>query len=168
MNTQFCRQLLGALIGVARATEGNANRPTAETHSAVLAGMQMMQPCAQRAGEKETESLLARLHNEKFGLIPKCLQCASPCRRNDDFDFSGTGTRMWERDAWRQSLLDALLSLEPFCRGLNDSALLEETMDLIYEGFFFLGYDLPEDSESPIPAIWDRISRCRSKLLEQS
>ena len=82
------QQLIGALIGLARATEGNVNRPTQETDRAFIKGMRMSFPDKNDSCQ-QIYSQIEILHEEKRKLVPRCQQCASPCGRNNDFDITG-------------------------------------------------------------------------------
>ena len=81
-NPQIAKgQLIGALIGLARATDGNVNRPTEETDRAFLKGMQMCFPHWEESCQQIHDQIEV-IHEEKWKLVPRCLECASPCGRN--------------------------------------------------------------------------------------
>ena len=77
------RRLLGELIGLARATEGNEHL-ISEGSTAVIA------ECLSSLDTLDApklEALLQRVEEEKRGMVPNCFQCAAPCGRNNAFDL---------------------------------------------------------------------------------
>ena len=75
-------RLIGALIGLARATDGNTH-PTEETYKLLIRGLVVGD-----SDEQEITDLIGELHAEKQKLVPRCSECASPCGRNDDYDMA--------------------------------------------------------------------------------
>lgn len=131
-------QLIGALIGLARATDGNVNRPTEETDMAFLIGMQKCLPhwdesCQQIRNQIEV------IHKEKWKLVPRCLECASPCGRNNDCDI--VELNGMQNAQLRYVLLSGLLFM--VSPSTSDVKLLKhhKIMEFFYRAFFFIGYD---------------------------
>lgn len=71
--------LIGAVIGLARACEGNEDILTEETFSLLREGLSC---------DEDNAALIDRLHAEKMRLVPRCQYCAAPCGRNNDFDMN--------------------------------------------------------------------------------
>ncbi len=58
------RELFGAIIGLARSTEGNANRPTQSTHDALLLGT--LHLSFNEANDRDDiQRLIKTIHEEK-------------------------------------------------------------------------------------------------------
>lgn len=74
-------RLVGALIGLARATDGNAHLISEASTSVVIESL--------TAENSVTilEGLLRRVKEEKRNMVPDCFTCASPCGRNNDYDL---------------------------------------------------------------------------------
>ena len=73
---------VGALIGLARATENNWDRITAATDHLVAEGL-----CA--GPDRETQlHLQERIRAEKQRLCPDCFVCPKSCGRIDDYDMT--------------------------------------------------------------------------------
>lgn len=71
-------ELLGRLIGLARAVEGNEDKVTGST--AELFAEALTAPGA---------DIFDRIEAEKRRLVPDCFVCESPCGRTDDYDAAG-------------------------------------------------------------------------------
>lgn len=98
--TTLCAQLTGAVIGLARATEGNEDKITPQTRQAMIDGLAATAPGV----PGDLEALLARVAEEKRKLIPNCCTCAAPCGRNNDYCLEDL---QWEPQEIRE--LKALL-----------------------------------------------------------
>ena len=83
-------ELTGALIGLARATQGDTH-PTEDTYRLLIKGLFSTITNVSFNGETIRE-LIDTVHTEKENLVPSCSACASPCGRNDDYDI---GTRQF-------------------------------------------------------------------------
>lgn len=77
-------KLTGALIGLARATEGNEDMVNAATDRLVLDGL-FTTITNVNFNNDTINTLIGRVNAEKERLVPNCLSCSSPCGRNDNF-----------------------------------------------------------------------------------
>ena len=153
------QQLVGALIGLARATEGNVNRPTQETDRAFIKGMRMSFPDNNYSCQ-QIYSQIEILHEEKRKLVPRCQQCASPCGRNNDFDIIGLD-RM-QNAQLKYALLSGLLYTASFLEISDENSSTRcEIMEYIYKAFFFIGYDCDEES---LLSLFKELGAVQSKL----
>lgn len=112
-------QLIGALVGLARATEGNVNRPTEETDRVFIKGMRMCSP-DRKDSFQQIQNQIEVLHEEKWKLIPRCLDCASPCGRNNDFDI--IKLKGMQNSRLKYVLLSGLLIFQPYLIRIRLSA----------------------------------------------
>ena len=97
-------RLTGALIGLARAAEGNESLLTPATHRLVLDGL--FTTVTNVSFNNDTiQALIDRVEEEKRRLIPQCEGCGAPCGRNDEYDMN----RLWEADADIRSLKSLIL-----------------------------------------------------------
>lgn len=97
-------KLTGALIGLARATEGNEHLVSASTDQAVLEGLFATLTNVNFDNEA-IAALIKRVSAEKEKLVPNCAFCASPCGRNHDYDMQN----LWTADADIRSLKSLIL-----------------------------------------------------------
>ena len=86
-------RLIGALIGLARATDGNTVR-TEETGRLMRAGLAALRHGKGSLSERtagKTDSgiaLIEKIHAEKRILAPDCATCGAPCGKTADYDIN--------------------------------------------------------------------------------
>ena len=101
---QLQDELTGALIGLARATEGNENLVNEVTDKLILEGL--FSTITNVNFNNETlKVLINKVEAEKERLVPNCYSCASCCGRNDNFDMQS----LWEADEDVRSLKSLIL-----------------------------------------------------------
>ena len=83
-------QLTGALIGLARTTDGN--QPTEDTWRLLAEGL-FTTVTNVNFNEETIQEMIDRVHAEKERLAPGCVLCADPCGRNGDYEMRSFGMR---------------------------------------------------------------------------
>ena len=96
-------QLTGALIGLARATNGNTQW-TENTYKLLVKGLFTTITNA-NFNKVTIKALIDEDHSEKENLVPNCSGCGAPCGKNDDYDLSG----VWEANKDIRSLKSLIL-----------------------------------------------------------
>ena len=96
-------QLTGALIGLARATDGNT-QPTEDTYKLLVKGL-FTTITNVNFNEVTIQALIDEVHAEKEKLVPNCSDCGAPCGRNDDYEMS----KVWDADEDIRSLKSLIL-----------------------------------------------------------
>lgn len=76
-------KLIGALVGLARATDGNEHLITPSSTAVVI------QCLAATQEDAAVAELLTKIAEEKRKMVPDCFTCAAPCGRTSDYDLSG-------------------------------------------------------------------------------
>ena len=79
-------KLIGALIGLARAEDGNT-QPNDHTYRLMIKGL-LTDISSANHDEGAVQALIDEIHEEKQRLVPDCAVCASPCGRNNDYDVA--------------------------------------------------------------------------------
>ena len=97
-------ELTGALIGLARATEGNEDLVNENTDSLIREGL-FTTITNVNFNNQSIEALLKKIAAEKERLVPKCFSCVSSCGRNDNFDMQS----IWEENEDIRSLKSLIL-----------------------------------------------------------
>lgn len=97
-------KLTGALIGLARATEGNEDQVNETTDKLILEGLFTTITNVNFNNETIT-ALISRVNVEKERLVPRCLCCSSACGRNNDYDMKD----LWNADEDIRSLKSLIL-----------------------------------------------------------
>ena len=147
--------LLGRLVGLSRATEGNEHKVTAATERLVLNGLAALpcpgvsaEACPSSAELTRLAELSAAVHRAKRQLIPLCFDCAAPCGRNEDYDPDTFAALSAEARALRLSLLTAaralakvLVSGKVSAFGAASSPGISAQMDSLYSALYALGRD---------------------------
>ena len=96
-------QLTGALIGLARATDGNTE-PTENTYKLLIKGL-FTTITNVNFNKATLQALIDEVHAEKQNLVPDCSTCASSCGRNDDYDMA----QIWDAEEDIRSLKSLIL-----------------------------------------------------------
>jgi hydroxylamine reductase len=150
---QLWNELLGAVIGLARASEGNEADLTEETHAALLAGLS----ATPGDGEAALSSCIDRIHAEKKRLIPNCYACAMPCGRTSDYQMEDLRLGIGSGPALRALMLAGLRSAAP---GLQRAGYPSEDMVAVYRSLISVGLDgLSADFLLDIAAEAGRLSQ---------
>ncbi len=132
--------LTGALIGLARATEGNEAFVTAVMDDLVAEAL--FAAGAACPDEDVLASLIARVNDAKRVLVPDCFSCGMPCGRNADYDMNS----LWQEAADIRSLKALiLLILRGVAAGACRAAALgrrdEKVNRFFYKALFAVGAD---------------------------
>ena len=97
-------KLTGALIGLARAPDGNEHR-IRESATAVIIESLFATLTNVNFDNAALEKLLERVGEEKRKMVPDCFACAAPCGRNNDYDMQD----LWNADEDIRSLKSLIL-----------------------------------------------------------
>ena len=97
-------ELTGALIGLARATEGNEQLVTEEMNQLVLEGL-FTTITNVNFNDETLKLLIDKIEDTKKKLVPNCFTCSDSCGRNNNFDMS----TLWTTDEDIRSLKSLIL-----------------------------------------------------------
>lgn len=117
-------RVLGALIGLARATDGSEHLINADATGLIINAF--------RSEGTEAE-LLRRIAEEKAKMVPNCLTCANPCGRTSDYDVSRLQLEPPEIRAEKERILALLHALAASFSRRHDS--------LFYKGLALIGIE---------------------------
>ena len=138
-NTDVLRdQLTGALIGPARATEGNDHMITGSTAHALVEGLLSVS----NAENLDREVLLTMAETvaaEKQKLVPECFRCACPCGRTFDYDMKNLQKAPENIRSLKLRILSRCCDAAA-CRK-------EEAASLLYRALYSIGMDDWEEEE---------------------
>lgn len=97
-------KLTGALIGLARASEGNEELITPNTDQIIMEGLFT---CVTNVNfnNESIMALLKKVEAEKQRLAPQCASCGASCGRNDNYDMND----LWNADEDIRSLKSLIL-----------------------------------------------------------
>ena len=97
-------KLTGALIGLARTTDGNEHLIRPSSTAVVVEGL-FATLTNVNFDNDALRQLLDRVEEEKRKLVPDCFTCAAPCGKNNDYDMK----QLWEADEDIRSLKSLIL-----------------------------------------------------------
>lgn len=97
-------KVTGALIGLARAVENNADLVTKNTDDIILSGL-FTTITNVNFNNETLQQLIDRIHAEKARIVPDCGVCKMPCGHNDDYDM----TMLWDAQEDIRSLKSLIL-----------------------------------------------------------
>ena len=134
-------RVTGALIGLARATEGNEHLVTEETDKLALECL-FATLTNVNFDDADLNCMLERLHREKERLVPACGSCESVCGRNDDYDMD----KLWNAQEDIRSLKSLILfGMRGIAAYAWHAAVLgytdKQVTDFLFKGLFAIGMD---------------------------
>ena len=125
-------KLTGALIGLARATEGNEYLISGDTSRLVLEGLFTTVTNVNFNNDTITE-LIRRVEKERERLVPDCFVCTVSCGKNNNYDMNN----LWEADEDVRSLKSLILfGIRGVAAYAYHAAVLGYTDDTINRFFF--------------------------------
>ena len=132
-------KLTGALIGLARSTEGNEDHVTEDTNKLVIESL-FTTVTNVNFNNETINKLIDRIEAEKDRLVPNCLCCSSSCVRNNSYDMN----ELWNADEDIRSLKSLILfgirgmaayAYHAYVLGYQD----EEVNKFFYKALFAIG-----------------------------
>ena len=97
-------KLTGYLIGLVRAADGSPSRVSDSTDRIIIEGLFATLTNVSFDNNAISE-LIERVRAEKKRIIPRCFQCASPCKRNADYNLQN----LWNASENIRSLKSLIL-----------------------------------------------------------
>ena len=145
---QLQDKLTGALIGLARAAEGNVPGPS--TDKVIIEGL-FTTVTNVNFNNETINALIDRVHEEKHKLVPDCESCGSPCGRTEDYDMKG----IWEADEDIRSLKSLILfGIRGMAAYAYHAAVLgykdAEVNKFFYKALFVIGENWKVDELLPV------------------
>jgi len=132
--------LLGALIGLARATTSEPK--TADTDDVLCAGLLLAaRPDAEEAA---LHRMLDIVHTEKHRVAPNCATCAMPCGNTADYDLSRLWTAAEPVRSCKLQLLQNLFLLA------GQRPHSPDAVFALYQSLFSLAEDWDEMQLAPV------------------
>ena len=132
-------QLTGALIGIARAVDGNEHLISDSTDQIIQEGLTATIPGA----EPEEERLLALIQgaeDEKRKLVPLCYECASPCGKNNNYDIRRLRTAEEDVCSLKLLILCGIRSMAACARRSAGLGRTDHEVDrFFYQALFAVG-----------------------------
>lgn len=135
-NSEY-NKLLGALIGLVRATEGNEDLVNETTDSLIIEALQLDE---ENSAPDEIESLIEQITAEKKRLVPNCFACLASCGKTNNYDMQELYNAPKDVRETKQTILANLKRIAD--RVKDQTTLPAEIWETIYNAIFYLGLDL--------------------------
>ena len=161
-------KLTGALIGLARSTEGNEAFVTPEINKLVIEAL-FATLTNVNFNDEELNRLIERVYEAKMHLVPECSHCVNACGRNDDYDLE----LIWNDEEDVRSLKSLILF---GIRGLAAYAYHAEILgyrdkeipDFLYKALFAIGMEWGVEALLPIALEVGKINYKCMELLDKA
>ena len=141
-------ELLGALVGLARATTSEPK--TDDTDEVLNAGLRLLvQP---DVPEEKLQRMLTIVRTEKHRVAPNCATCAMPCGNTKDYDLTRLRSAA---PAVRQRKLRLLQAVFRLAAQHPDA----DVQLAIYRGLFAFSEDWDEELLDPVIAQTEKLCR---------
>lgn len=160
-------KLTGALIGLARATDGDT-RPAESIYKLLIKGL--FTTITNVSFNAETiAALIEEVHAEKEKLVPNCSSCAAPCGRNSDYDME----LLWSADEDIRSLKSLILfGIRGMAAYAYHAGILgytsEEVNKFIAKALFAIGEDWGMDFLLPIVLEVGQVNYACMEMLDKA
>ena len=136
---QLQAQLIGTLIGIARAVDGNEHLISSSTDKIVREGLAAALPDAS-PGTAPLSALIHRAVDEKRKLIPHCYECAAPCGKNNNYDMRRLCTVDEDIRSLKLLILCGIRSMAAHaCRAAALGRTDHEVNRFFYQALFAIG-----------------------------
>ena len=160
-------ELTGALIGLARACDGNTE-PAEKTFGLLIEGLFTTITNVNFNDETLLE-MISRVRREKNALVPQCCGCGSGCGRSDDYDME----KLWKDDEDVRSLKSLILfglrGMAAYAYHARVLGYRDETVDRFFcEGLFAVGEDLTMAELLPLTLRVGEVNLRCMELLDRA
>lgn len=162
-------RLTGALIGLARATEGNDYLLGDATAAVTVEGLYATQDNVHLDNDALL-SLLDRVDQEKRKLVPACYVCAASCGRTNNYDMDRLRNANVEIRSLKYRILSgsrgiAACAYHLAARGYKDESIHK----FLYKGLFAVGMeDWGMEELRPILGEMDTVKATCADMLDQA
>ena len=162
-------ELTGALIGLARATEGNEQLVTEEMNQLVLEGL-FTTITNVNFNDETLKLLIDKIEDTKKKLVPNCFTCSDSCGRNNDFDMSTLWTTDEDIRSLKSLILFGIRGMAAYAYHASVLGYTDETISkFFYKALFAIGMkDWEMDELLPIVLEVGEVNLRCMELLDQA
>ena len=162
-------ELTGALIGLARATEGNEQLVTEEMNQLVLEGL-FTTITNVNFNDEILKLLINKIEDTKKKLVPNCFTCSDSCGRNNNFDMNTLWTTDEDIRSLKSLILFGIRGLAAYAYHASVLGYTDETISkFFYKALFAIGMkDWGMDKLLPIVLEVGKVNLRCMELLDQA
>lgn len=162
-------ELTGALIGLARAAEGNEHLVNEEMNQLVLEGL-FTTVTNVNFNDETLKILIYKIENAKKKLVPNCFTCSGSCGRNDNFDMNTLWTTDEDVRSLKSLILFGIRGMAAYAYHASVLGYTDETISkFFYKALFAVGMkDWGMDELLPIVLEVGEVNLRCMELLDQA
>lgn len=162
-------ELTGALIGLARATEGNEQLVTEEMNQLVLEGL-FTTITNVNFNDETLKLLIDKIEDTKKKLVPNCFTCSDSCGRNNNFDMSTLWTTDEDIRSLKSLILFGIRGMAAYAYHASVLGYTDETISkFFYKALFAIGMkDWGMNKLLPIVLEVGKVNLRCMELLDQA
>ena len=162
-------ELTGALIGLARATEGNEQLVTEEMNQLVLEGL-FTTITNVNFNDETLKLLIDKIEDTKKKLVPNCFTCSGSCGKNNNFDMNTLWTTDEDVRSLKSLILFGIRGMAAYAYHASVLGYTDETISkFFYKALFAIGMkDWGMDKLLPIVLEVGKVNLRCMELLDQA
>ena len=162
-------ELTGALIGLARAAEGNEHLVNEEMNQLILEGL-FTTVTNVNFNDETLKILIYKIENAKKKLVPNCFTCSGSCGRNDIFDMNTLWTTDEDVRSLKSLILFGIRGMAAYAYHASVLGYTDETISkFFYKALFAVGMkDWGMDELLPIVLEVGEVNLRCMELLDQA
>ena len=162
-------ELTGALIGLARATEGNEQLVTEEMNQLVLEGL-FTTITNVNFNDETLKLFINKIEDTKKKLVPNCFTCSGSCGRNNNFDMNTLWTTDEDIRSLKSLILFGIRGMAAYAYHASVLGYTDETISkFFYKALFAIGMkDWEMDELLPIVLEVGEVNLRCMELLDQA
>ena len=162
-------ELTGALVGLARAAEGNEHLINEEMNQLVLEGL-FTTVTNVNFNDETLKILIYKIENAKKKLVPNCFTCSGSCGKNDNFDMNTLWTTDEDVRSLKSLILFGIRGMAAYAYHASVLGYTDETISkFFYKALFAVGMkDWGMDELLPIVLEVGEVNLRCMELLDQA
>ena len=162
-------ELTGALIGLARAAEGNEHLVNEEMNQLILEGL-FTTVTNVNFNDETLKLLIDKIEDTKKKLVPNCFTCSDSCGRNNNFDMSTLWTTDEDIRSLKSLILFGIRGMAAYAYHASVLGYTDETISkFFYKALFAIGMkDWGMDKLLPIVLEVGKVNLRCMELLDQA
>ena len=162
-------ELTGAIIGLARAAEGNEHLVNEEMNQLVLEGL-FTTVTNVNFNDETLKLLIDKIEDTKKKLVPNCFTCSDSCGRNNNFDMSTLWTTDEDIRSLKSLILFGIRGMAAYAYHASVLGYTDETISkFFYKALFAIGMkDWGMDKLLPIVLEVGKVNLRCMELLDQA
>ena len=162
-------ELTGALIGLARAAEGNEHLVNEEMNQLVLEGL-FTTITNVNFNDETLKLFINKIEDTKKKLVPNCFTCSGSCGRNDNFDMNTLWTTDEDVRSLKSLILFGIRGMAAYAYHASVLGYTDETISkFFYKALFAIGMkDWEMDELLPIVLEVGEVNLRCMELLDQA